>query len=129
MTARHPPGGEGGRRIPEQALHVAVSRFLRHALPANATYTTFPLGGGGFRRGQTLKAMGTRAGWPDVQVLHAGRAFFVELKAADGRLSDIQADTHRRIVASGCPVLVARSVEEVAAALRGWGIPLRARAA
>ncbi len=117
------------RQAPELALHVAVSRFLRAALPGDATYTTFPLGGGGYARGQRLKAMGTRAGWPDLQVLYAGHAFLIELKSPDGRLSEDQLCTHRRIVNAGCPVLVARSLEEVDAALRNWGIPLRARVA
>lgn len=129
MTALRMDGERPHRGNPEQAIHVAVSRFLRHALPTAATYTTFPLGGGGFVRGQKLKAMGTRAGWPDVQILYAGRAFFLELKTTEGRVSDIQIDTHRRIAAAGCPVAVARSVEEVEATLRAWGIPLRARAA
>ncbi|MBF0562273.1 MAG: VRR-NUC domain-containing protein [Alphaproteobacteria bacterium] len=117
------------RQAPEMALHVAVSRFLRTALPTDATYTTFPLGGGGLARGQRLKAMGTRAGWPDLQVLYAGHAFLIELKSEAGRLSDDQLGTHRRIMNAGCPVVVARTLEEVDAALCSWGIPLRRRAA
>lgn len=117
------------RSAQERSLHVAVSRFLRSVLPANATYTTFPLGGGGFARGQRLKAMGTMAGWPDLQVLYAGQAFFIELKTEDGRLSDVQLATHRQIVGAGCAVEVARTIEDVEAALRAWGIPLRGRVA
>ena len=127
MAARGSP--TSAHQAPELALHVAVSRFLRAALPNEATYTTFPLGGGGQARGQRLKAMGTRAGWPDLQVLYAGRAFLIELKGPDGRLSEDQVCTHRRIKSAGCPVVVARSVEDVDAALRNWGIPLSGRAA
>jgi len=128
MVARRSPS-TAARQTPELALHVAVSRFLRAALPTDATYTTFPLGGGGLARGQRLKAMGTRAGWPDLQVLFAGRAFLIELKSADGRLSEDQVCTHRRIKSAGCPVVVARTLDDVDAALRSWGIPLRGRAA
>lgn len=117
------------RQAPELALHVAVSRFLRQVLPADATYTTIPLGGGGLVRGQRLKAMGARAGWPDLQVLYAGHVFLIELKSQDGRLSEEQVLTHRRITGAGCPVVIARSLEEVEAALRSWGIPLRGRVA
>ena len=117
------------RQAPELALHVAVSRFLRLVLPVEATYTTFPLGGGGFGHGQRLKAMGTRAGWPDLQVLYSGRAFLIELKSQNGRLSEEQVQTHRRIVSAGCPVVVARTLEEVEAALRVWGVPMRGRVA
>ncbi|MEI6108392.1 MAG: VRR-NUC domain-containing protein [Opitutae bacterium] len=127
MAARR--SSAAARQAPELALHVAVSRFLRAALPRDATYTTFPLGGGGLVRGQRLKAMGTRAGWPDLQVLYAGHAFLIELKSPDGRLSEDQVRTHRRIKDAGCPVVIARTVVDVDAALRIWGIPLSGRAA
>ncbi|HSM79197.1 MAG TPA: VRR-NUC domain-containing protein, partial [Bryobacteraceae bacterium] len=79
----------------------------------------------GVVEGAMMKRMGTRAGMPDVCVLYRGRAYFLELKAAKGRVSSNQAGTIDRLAQTGCPAEVVRTIEEAQAALLEWEIPLR----
>lgn len=117
------------RRSPEESLHRAVAEYLGHALPWDAWWSTIPAGGGGRVRGAKLKAMGYRAGTPDLLIVWQGRAYWIELKAPKGRISEAQADCHIMLDHAGSEVLVARSVDEIETALRKWNVPLKARAA
>lgn len=110
----------------EAELHRAVAKYLAHALPLRCVWTTVGHGGGGRVRGAHLKAAGVRAGWPDVQLCWDGRLLCVELKAPKGRVSDAQRACHDDLIAAGAGVAVCRSIADVEAALREWGIPLRA---
>ena len=110
---------------PEQILHRQIAVFLDVALAGNATWTTIPLGGGGKLRGSILKGLGAKQGFPDVMVLDAGRAIFLELKAPKGRVSPAQEACHRALRRAGAPVYIIRSLEEAIAALRQAGVPLR----
>lgn len=117
------------RNRPEQALQMAVARFLTFAAPegSGVEWTAFPAGGGGRRRGAFLKGMGLKAGWPDLLVVHAGQLHGIELKAPrTGRVSSRQGDTIQRLYRAGVTTHVCRSVEEVERALRLSGVPLRA---
>jgi hypothetical protein len=114
-------------QIAEDDLHLCVADFLRAALGSDVLWTTVPLGGGGRTRGALLKAMGALAGLPDLMFLFDRRAFFIELKTQDGELSGAQRETHARLKAGNYDVAVCRSVEEVVAQLRAWGIPMRGR--
>lgn len=112
---------------PEQALHEAVARFLDIALPIDAFWTTFPAGGGGKARGGQLKAMGLKAGVPDILIVWQGLAFWIELKAPRGVLSAEQRLVHDRLAFAGCErPAVCRSVDDVERALRAREIPIRA---
>ena len=113
----------------EEQLHKAVARFLHLALPLNVFWTTIPAGGGGKARGGKLKAMGYRAGTPDIMFVVEGRAHFIELKTATGRMSDAQQDVHPEIARAKGVVALCRSLAEVEGTLIGWGIPLRTKAA
>lgn len=120
---------------PEQRLHMAVAQYLRHALKPPTFWTTFPAGGGGAARGGQLKAMGLKAGVPDIMVFHPqpiGTAIGCivvcpELKAEQGRRSSGQVETHEAMTVAGARVGVCRSVEDVAALLDRHGVPLHAR--
>lgn len=113
---------------PEEQLQRAIVRFLGVALPPDSylfattnqrgTRKKFEMG--------ILKAMGARAGVPDLCLIHRGRFFGLEVKAEKGRLSEHQADAADAIVAAGGFYSVVRSVEEVERCLRGWGVILRA---
>jgi hypothetical protein len=63
------------------------------------------------------------AGVPDIIVLHAGRAYWIELKSRDGILSDPQRSMAAMLLLSGCRIAVACDVEGVLAALDEWGVP------
>ena len=115
---------------PEEALHRQVAAFLRLVLADGAWFTHCPNGGARTpAEAGILKAMGVRAGTPDLLIVHAGRAIWIELKAARGAVSTRQAETMAAIRAAGCPVYVCRSLDDVIAALHEAGVPTRARAA
>jgi hypothetical protein len=71
--------------------------------------------------------MGVKAGVPDIEIVHRGRAYFIELKREKGgRTSDAQKFVHAELAAAGCEApAICKTLEEVKAALDGWGIPLR----
>ena len=115
------------RRHEEDDLQMAVVGFLRWSLPDDATFTHIPLGGQRHKRAaQRLVGLGTKAGWPDLLIVHQGRALFIELKAPGGALSAVQKQAIAKLIYCGAEVLVCRSVPEVEAALREAGVPLRA---
>lgn len=123
------PAKKGIRtRHPETALQIAVAAFLTRALPANVAWSAFPAGGGGKIRGGILKAMGLRAGFPDLVVIHpdTGRAVWLELKAPGGVTSSSQKAIHALLMNSQSPVTVARSVDQVEHFLRANGFQMRA---
>lgn len=109
----------------EAQLQRAVAGYLSWAL--TAPWTAMPAGGGGEMRGKILRGMGLRPGWPDLQLVGPGGVYYgIELKAEKGVLSKAQVECHSTIIAAGGHVAVCRSLEDVQAALRIWGIPLRA---
>jgi hypothetical protein len=123
-------------RRPEQALQIAVAAFLRHALKPPVVWTAIGHGGGGKVRGAILKAMGLRAGMPDVLIVAPGCDGYMgvltpyvvglELKADKGRQSDTQRTLAADWEACGAFYYIARSVDEVEGFLKGVGIPLHA---
>lgn len=125
-------------RRPEQALQIAVAAYLRLALKPPTIWTAFPAGGGGRVRGGILKAMGLKAGWPDLLVLHVeenetsgiSRALpivcAIELKAAKGTQSAEQKSVMAAFHAIGAGYAVARRVEDVEIILRQNDIPVHA---
>ena len=82
---------------------------------------------GGKARGGQLKAMGLKAGWPDILILFAERAYWIELKTKAGRLSPEQIEAHDYLRCARCKVAVCRSVDEVMEQLQMWVLPLRGR--
>ncbi len=113
-------------RRPEQALHRQVGAYLDAVLPSDAWWFHPPNGGKrGLVEASILKAMGTRAGLPDIGLLRDGRCFWIELKAVDGRITKAQGACHVRLWECGCPVTICRSVDDVRAALSDWNIPTR----
>lgn len=119
-------------RRPEQTLQRAVVQYLDAVLPATAWCFHAPNGGGRSKvEAAIFKGLGVRAGIPDICILYDGRAFWIELKAAKGRLSEAQERAHVRLWEAGCPVADARSLDDVRRLLvEEWAIPTReARAA
>lgn len=115
------------RANPEHRLQVEVRRFLEFALPASI-YWTSSLTGASLSMNARLKAKaaGVRRGLPDLLfVFPDGVTRFLELKTATGTLTPEQKDFRARFEPLGI-FRVARSVQEVEAALRAWGAPLRA---
>lgn len=134
-TARKP------RANPELALQVAVKQFLVMALPSDVEWTSSLAGVhlGPAQRAK-MKASGLRPGWPDVQLCHNRRMFFIELKAPSGavrrmpeRLGTLDdpdlSEDQRRVLGALHPDAwaICRSVNEVADFLTRIGVVLRAR--
>lgn len=114
-------------RRPEQALQRAVIEYLDAVLPADAWAFHVPNGGARTKaEGGILKAMGVRAGIPDLCIVWQGRAYWIELKAGRGKASDAQDAAHARLQQCGCwPVATCRSIDDVETALSVYGIPTR----
>jgi hypothetical protein len=126
----------GKRRNPEQQLQIAVADYLRLALWPPAVWSAIGHGGGGKVRGAILKAMGLRAGMPDVVIILPYRTerpipvvIGLELKAKAGRQSPEQKAVEKDWNACGGFYHVCRSVDEVEGFLRRTGVPLRASVA
>ncbi|GEM_PF-884515 len=117
------------RQSLEDELQAASNRFLSIALPADAWACHIP---NGEKRAKAtagkLKAMGVKAGAPDWLIVWRGRAYFIELKAPKGQVSEAQRNTHAALRKSECRIAVCRSLTEIETTLRGWLIPLRATA-
>jgi hypothetical protein len=74
--------------------------------------------------GGRLKAMGVRAGVPDLLIwADGGHCFGVELKAGTGKLSPAQTFWHATLETLGHQVYVVRSLDEMEAVLRAEGVP------
>lgn len=113
----------------EAQIHKAVADYLNSSLALPAFWTTFPAGGGGIVRGKHLKALGLKAGFPDILIIHAGKPYGIELKAAKQYASPEQRALHAILADAGCPTMVCRSVVEVEMTLRHWAIPVKGRVA
>ena len=72
-------------------------------------------------------ARGCISGIPDVFLLHRGRAYYLEIKAADGELSDRQRQLAATILGAGGHVGVVRDATEAIRCIDEWGIPRRGR--
>jgi hypothetical protein len=113
------------RRAPEQALQRAVGDLLNFCLGGLAWWTHFPAGGGGTLRGKILHGLGLKPGVPDILILDCGRAYWLELKAPRGQVSQVQRACHVQILHAGCPVAIIKSVDQVLPQLMHWGVALK----
>lgn len=112
----------------EDQLHASIVEQLRIILPANAVLHHSPNEGKrGWKTQAWLKRAGTRAGWPDIELIYDGKFYGIELKAGTRKPTAIQAATHDALYAAGARVKTCRSIEDVIDALEGWKIPLRAK--
>ncbi|HQO65733.1 MAG TPA: VRR-NUC domain-containing protein [Spirochaetales bacterium] len=70
-----------------------------------------------------LKAMGLRSGVSDLVLIGIdGRAYFLEIKTATGKLSESQKKFQALCQAKNWPYAVARSVDEAVTKAREWGL-------
>lgn len=117
------------RAAPEHRLQMQVKQFLTYCLPLpGPDYVEWTASAAGVRVSPTvavkMKASGVRRGWPDLQFLFPdGVTRYIEMKAG-AALSPEQRAFRDRCAPHGI-FAVCRSVEEVDAALRGWGVKLR----
>ena len=123
---REPKQKKVKRATPERDLQRAIVKMVRLAYPqvVLAAVPNEQAGASGdasarARFGAARKASGVLTGFPDlVACLPGGRTLFLELKAPKGVTSSAQHLVHARLSEIGHPVLVIRSLDEAAAALR-----------
>jgi hypothetical protein len=117
---------------PEQRLQIELVNTLRAIAPP-LEFMCFHVPNGGYRtprEAAIFKALGVIPGIPDLVCLwSAGRVGFIELKAHNGALTNIQGRTHAFLRGMGFQVAVVRSVEQAIDTLKEWGAPIRGRIA
>lgn len=118
----------------EDDLQAAIVAWLGYSLRPDVRFCHVPNGGRrDIREAKRMKAAGTVAGWPDLQLvwssLHTvgitrdvpvGRVAFIEVKAPGGRLSPAQVDFESWCRERGIPHAVVRSLDEAVAVVKGW---------
>lgn len=110
---------------PEEALQRQVAAYLNAAYPGLTWWHTANGMGRSRAEAGILKAMGVKAGVPDLTIIMpTGSAAFIELKAAKGRLSESQKAFRDGVQACGCFWAECRSLAEVAGTLDAWLGPL-----
>ena len=108
--------------VSEDDLQRQVILMLKKSLPIGTLYHHSP--NEGVRKVQfkmKLKSMGTRFGWPDLEIFapahetitSKNETLFIELKLAKGKLSPNQVSIRDSLVSAGFPWALCRSVEEV----------------
>ena len=113
------------RDNPEHRFQISVATYLRYALPADWRFTASAAGVAlPPKLAAQLKAAGQEPGWSDLQLRQkgTGETRWLELKAPKGVLSEAQRDFR-----DDCPqnYAMARTLEDVEAALIGWSITPR----
>lgn len=107
----------------EQARLVAALRrkwSTMHDIAGRPIVFAVPNGGQrDAREAANLKTQGVLAGIPDLGIMWpGGKMIWIEMKAADGRVSISQAGLHPHIRSLGFTLIVAYSAEEALAELR-----------
>jgi len=75
-----------------------------------------------------FKKMGVTPGLPDIGVIDTGRIAWLELKRAKGSTtSPAQHYCHQQLRRARSPVYVCKNLDDVEAALKDAGIPVKAR--
>ena len=114
---------------PEEALHRAAVKFIHAACPE--VYFFHVPNQQGTRKGWEqgiLTALGLKRGVADlVLLLPGGRTGFIEFKTLKGQLSLDQKVFRDHAIDRGALWALCRSLEEVEATLRAWGLPCRGR--
>lgn len=107
-------------------MHRSVAQWLNVALTDKAFWFHPPNGGSRSKaEAGAFKAMGVKAGVPDIIVIYGGVVHAIELKPKGRYPSKAQRDCHLELVNSGARVLpIARSIDDVGAFLRMY-MPLR----
>jgi len=111
----------------EGPIHKAILELLDLKLPPFSIYHHSPneldmRGPEAARQIAKARNLGTRKGWPDIEIIWQGQAFFIEVKAGNGPLSADQVACHQELMEAGAEVALVRSVDDAETALRVWGM-------
>ncbi len=114
----------------EDQLQIAVADYLRVAMPPDIAWSAIEHAQQmSAREGKRRKDKGVRRGLPDLVFWMCERCLCIELKTPTGRQSPAQKDFAALVTAQRHDYRICRSVDDVEAVLREYGIRLRATAA
>jgi hypothetical protein len=109
--------------ISERQIHAATVDYLRLALRPGVVFHHSPNEGHrGWKAQRDIKSHGVHAGWPDLEILHDGKTYFVELKSTKGRLTTRQRQCHEQLKQAGFYVETCRSLDDVITCCQSWGL-------
>jgi hypothetical protein len=108
-------------RVSESKIQKTIVRHLQLCGVPDLVWF-HPANGGARSKAEAgrFRAEGVVAGIPDLVLLHKGRAYFLELKATKGRLSDAQRDMQTRLITAGGTVCTVYGLDAAVAQLRDW---------
>jgi hypothetical protein len=110
----------------EDGVHIAILNYLRTVLPHGWRVKHVPNKPRSAIAGLREKRMGAIAGWPDLMIFGPKpHTYFVEVKAAKGRVRDNQSDVHDALKDIDYSVGIARSIDDAKALCIKWGLPIR----
>lgn len=113
------------RRVsrPEEQIQAAVVLHLTIRAVSGVVWWHTPNGGSRtVAEAGKFKALGVKAGVPDLLAVRAGRLFALELKAQGGRLSEGQTDMLKQLTDAGVQTAVAVGLDDALAVLERWGL-------
>lgn len=112
----------------EDELQMLIAQLMRRLVPSppdGPWWTAVnPKPGKSPAVAAASKAMGMRAGSPDIILCWRGQFLAAELKTSIGKLSNAQRDQHPLIRAAGADLATPRNVREFVAWLRSHQIPI-----
>jgi len=109
--------------ISERRIHAATVDYLKLALRPGVVFHHSPNEGRrGWKAQRDVKSHGVHAGWPDLEILHNGKTYFIELKSLKGRLTARQKLCHEQLIHAGFYVKICRSLDDVVVCCRNWGL-------
>ena len=110
------------KRPEEQIQRAVVSHLKARSMPG--VFFFHPANGGRRTKAEAgiFKALGVRAGVPDLIVVYRAQIFGLELKADSGRLTPIQRQALNEMEVAGARTAVARSLDEALVTLECWGV-------
>ena len=121
-------------RVPEAALHTQIASAFRLEIapagrvsPQGVCWFSIDIAAYSGVAPGLRTSRGVVAGIPDMVVLYEGRAYWIEVKAADGILSEAQRTVAVAILTADCGYGIARDMAEAIQLLDSWRIPRQHR--
>lgn len=115
----------------ETEIHENIAKYLNLVIRRPSRWHTVEVsnqasGKAAMLRQMALKRRGVVTGWPDIEIIYkvdnSFRILFLEVKNADGSLTEKQKALHHELIEDGHDVYVVRSVNDVENALRNIGL-------
>jgi hypothetical protein len=116
------------RAQPERQIHAAVIQHLRLRAKPDVVFWHTPNGAHYGRskkaavHGAIMKSLGVRAGVSDICLVHAGKFFAVEIKAASGRSTEAQLKFRDDVTRAGGFASEAVGIDAALRCLETWGL-------